>query len=52
MNEKPIKIEPIALELIFKVIENRGYQRDPKVESMNTILADKLKRFYEPSRKR
>ena len=42
----------INLELIFKVIENRGYQRMKNIPSMNSLIYEKLKHLYVNSPKR
>ncbi len=42
----------IDLELIFKVIENRGYQRMPNVPSMNSLIYEKVKHLYVTPPKR
>ena len=54
-----IKSEPDAqnirrldLELIFKVIENRGYLRRPQVPSMNKLIYEKVKHLYVDSKQR
>ena len=41
------------LELIFKVIENRGYQRMPQIPSMNALIYEKVKHLYvDPPKRR
>ncbi len=41
----------IDIALVFMVIENRGYQRLPQVPSMNSLIYEKVKRFYVETRK-
>jgi hypothetical protein len=41
----------VDIELIFKVIENRGYQRDPSVPSMNDLIYEKVKHLYDVAKK-
>ena len=41
----------IDIALVFMVIENRGYQRLPQVPSMNSLIYEKVKRFYVDTRK-
>lgn len=50
--EKPETDRKIDLELIFKVIENRGYLRMPNVPSMNTLIYEKIKHLYVNTPKR
>ena len=43
----------IDLELIFKIIEDRGYQRMPEVPSMNALIYEKVKHLYvDPPKRR
>jgi hypothetical protein len=46
------KQQKIDIELIFKVIENRGYQRLPHVPTMNSLIYEKVKHLYVDSPKR
>lgn len=45
-NQAPKPKSLIDLEFIFKVIENRGYQKMANVPSMNTLIYEKVKNFY------
>ena len=42
----------IDLELILKVIENRGYMRSPLIPSMNKLIYEKVKHLYVDSKQR
>ena len=42
----------IDLELILKIIENRGYCRASNIPSMNTLILEKVKSFYVSHKKR
>jgi hypothetical protein len=44
--EKQHSGHDVSLELVFKVIENRGYQRLPNVPSMNALIYEKVKKLY------
>ena len=51
-DQKPPSEPKINLELVFKVIENRGYQRMKNIPSMNSLIYEKVKHLYVNSPKR